>query len=319
MPPPNFDLVGCSWRSITPASKWSAVAAGAAGTSGAGPPSGTSALITTVHTRHRLTVVSFLAPHAGQRHFDPMVSRVGCQTTGLEPLTADLGLPSLSRVSLGCDDRTVDETDRPPGQAPAPHESTPRRRRWPLVVGAAAVVGVGSVAALAWIVTRANQPPPASVNDALRKFRSTSTTGAPGAASVVGPTAGVYLSTGSGTSKLSLQASATHLGPAMPTTVTRAGNRCWWVRVAYTSAHWQSWHYCVDANRLLDLGGDVHQRFDFTVFHYDSDVTSVCHPVDVVLRLDDVSGDRWTQSCGSGTGSGASHQAGAATYLGVTP
>ncbi len=190
------------------------------------------------------------------------------------------------------------------------------RRRWLVVV---TVVGAGVLVALAtgvWLVTRSHQPPPASVNGALRTYRATTTVGSSGR--LQGPEPGVYPATGSGTEKLSIQTSATHLGPTMPVTVTRDGSRCWWFRIDYTSAHWQSWHYCLDGSQLQDLGGDVHQRFDLGVVHYDSDVTSVCRPVDVVVRLQARAGDTWHQGCGSGQGTGASHQAGTATYLGIT-
>ena len=180
-------------------------------------------------------------------------------------------------------------------------------------------MGTGVVVVLAvgvWLVTRSHQPPPASISGALRTYRGSTTTVGP-SGRVVGPASGVYAATGSGTAKLSIQASATHLGPTMPVTVTRDGLRCWQFRIDYTSAHWQSWRYCLAGSQLQDLGGDVHQRFDLGVIHYDSDVTSVCRPVDVVVHLDAQRGDTWHQSCGSGQGSGASHQAGTATSLGM--
>jgi hypothetical protein len=197
----------------------------------------------------------------------------------------------------------------------SPVAGAARPRRWPIVVAVAAVAVIVLVAAVAFVATRGGQPRPSSVGEALRRFRATSTTGA--ASSSRGPPAGVYPSAGSGTEKLSLQADATHMGPVMPVTVTRDGARCWWFRIDYTSAHWQSWHYCLEGDRLLDLGGDVHQRFEFTVFHYDSDVTSVCDPVDEVLHIGARKGDTWPQSCSSGQGSSAAHQAGMATYLGI--
>jgi len=107
------------------------------------------------------------------------------------------------------------------------------------------------------------------------------------------------------------------MGPTMPATVTRDGPGCWTFRIAYTSAHWQSWRYCRRDRRLLDLGGHVSQRFDFTVFHYDSQVTSICDPVDVVLIVGAEPGTTWSQSCTSGKGSGAAHQAGRATFVGT--
>ncbi len=204
------------------------------------------------------------------------------------------------------------DTEMPP---PTRAGTRSPHRRWPVVVAA---VGAGAVVVLAvgvWLVTRTHQAPPASVSGALRTYRATTTAGPSG--QVSGPAPGVYTASGSGTAKLSIQASATHLGPTMPVTVTRDGSRCWWFRIEYTSAHWQSWHYCLEGSQLQDLGGDVHQRFDLGVVHYDSDVTSVCRPVDVVVRGDAQAGDTWHQTCDAGQGSGASHQAGTATSLGL--
>ena len=183
-------------------------------------------------------------------------------------------------------------------------------------MGGVGALVVAVAAGGAWAVTRGHQPPAASVDQAVRNYRATSTTR--GSSRVGdGPAPGVYTATGTGSEKLSIQANATTMGPTMPVTVTGDGSRCWQFRIAYTTDHWQSWRYCLQGNRLLDLGGAVHQRFDFTVFHYDSDVQSVCDPADEVLHLGAEPGDRWAQSCSSGSGSSASHQAGTATYLGV--
>jgi len=192
-----------------------------------------------------------------------------------------------------------------------------RHHRGMVVAGAVAAGVVVVLAVAVWLVTRTHQPPPASVSGALRTYRGTATTNR-SSTPAVGPAPGVYTATGSGTEKLSIQASATHLGPTMPVTVTRDGSGCWVFRIDYTSAHWQSWRYCLTATQLQDLGGVVHQRFDLGVVHYDSDITSQCRPVDVVVRLGARRGDTWPQSCTSGQGTGASHQAGTATSLGMT-
>jgi hypothetical protein len=153
------------------------------------------------------------------------------------------------------------------------------------------------------------------VQDAVDRYRA-GATDATGGVAAVGPAAGVYRASGSGTEHLSLQATVRQMGPSMPVTVTRDGDECWWFRIEYHDDHWQSWHSCFQDGRLLDLGGDVHQRFDFGAFGYDSDTTSVCDPPSVVLPATLTVGDSWTQACTVGEGDGASDQEGPATYLG---
>ena len=182
------------------------------------------------------------------------------------------------------------------------------------MAAAVAVLLLGLVV-VAVVAVRGRQPGRASVDQAVDRYRA-ATTIEPGGQTVEGPRPGVYAFTGSGSEQLSIQASATPLGPALPVTVTREGDACWLVRVDYHASHWQSWHYCFEDGRLLDKGGDTVQSFDFTVFTYDSDVTSVCDPPVEVLSVDAQPGDSWTQGCTSGTGGDASRQEGPATMVG---
>ncbi|MGZ4715181.1 MAG: hypothetical protein ACXWCB_00620 [Acidimicrobiales bacterium] len=188
------------------------------------------------------------------------------------------------------------------------------RRRWLI---AAAVLAVVLVAAgwLVWAAVHGGQVHQVEVQDAVDRYRA-GNTGATGDASQMGPAPGVYQFSGSGTEKLSLQTTQRQMGPSMPVTLTRDGDECWWFRIEYHDDHWQSWHYCFQEGQLLDLGGQVHQRFDFGAFNFDSDSTSVCEPPSVVLPARLVTDDTWTQACTVGEGDGASPQEGPATYLG---
>lgn len=188
------------------------------------------------------------------------------------------------------------------------------RRRW--LIAAAVVVGLGvAVGAGAWFTFRGTPAHEADVNDVVERYRS-GTTEPTATGEATGPVAGVYQFSGSGHEKLSLQAGGRDMGPSMPVTITRDGDRCWWFRIDFHSVHWQSWHYCTDDGRLLDLGGEVSQQFSFGAVGYDSKSVTVCDPPAQDLIEGMAPGDSWDQACSSGEGKDISYQQGPATYLG---
>lgn len=187
------------------------------------------------------------------------------------------------------------------------------RRRW-IIAGVVAGLVLVAGATLLWVATHAGSVHQVEVQDAVDRYRAGSSD-ATGGASPVGPAPGVYRATGTGTEKLSLQATVRQMGPSMPVTVTRDGDECWRFRIEYHDDHWQDWHSCFRDGQLLDLGGQVHQRFDFGAFSYDSDTTTVCDPPSVVLPATVEPGDSWTQACSMGDGDGT-HQEGPATFVG---
>lgn len=214
-----------------------------------------------------------------------------------------------------------------PAQKPEPEQqrdasqpSTPRHRHRRRVILAAVGALVLLLGALAWAAWRGGQVHQVEVQDAVDRYREG--TGTTDGSALPGPAAGVYSSSGSGSEKLSLQSTVRPMGPSMPVTVTRDGDTCWWFRIEFHDAHWQSWHSCLEEGRLFDLGGHVHQHFDFGAFGYDSDTDTVCDPPAKLLPALDtlaavVPGDSWTQSCTIGEGSGASRQEGPASFLGT--
>ncbi len=201
------------------------------------------------------------------------------------------------------------------GEVENDHQPQPtrHRRRWLIAAVVAAVVLV-ALGSLVWIAVHAGKVHQVEVQDAVDRYRAGATDATDGA-SQVGPSPGVYRFSGSGTEKLSLQATVRQMGPTMPVTVTRDGDECWRFRIEYHDDHWQDWHYCFQGGQLLDLGGQVHQRFDFGAFSYDSDNTTVCDPPSVVLPATVAPDDSWTQACSMGEGD-ATHQEGPATYVG---
>jgi hypothetical protein len=167
-------------------------------------------------------------------------------------------------------------------------------KRW-LVIGLAVVVVV-ALGALALAVLRGRPPEEVSVDEAVEQYRTTAppTTAA---ARADRPTPGVYTATGSGREKLSFQTSEQPIGPTLPVTVTLEGSDCFLLRVDFNANHWQSWTYCDRDGELVDLGGQVFQRFDLVVVTPESLSTSVCDPPAVVVRPGMVEGDTWDQSC----------------------
>jgi hypothetical protein len=212
------------------------------------------------------------------------------------------------------------DTHGPPEQEHDDPRAQTRRRRRRVILAAVGVLVLLVVGGLAWTVWHGGKVHEVEVQDAVDRYREG--TGTTDGSVQPGPVPGVYSATGSGTEKLSLQSTVRPMGPSMPVTVTRDGDDCWSFRIEFHDAHWQSWHSCFEAGRLIDLGGHVHQHFDFGAFGYDSDTDTVCDPPAKLLPALDtlaavVPGDSWTQACTIGEGSGASHQEGPATFLGT--
>jgi hypothetical protein len=145
------------------------------------------------------------------------------------------------------------------------------------------VVLVPLLAGTVWFVSRwsSRGPKEASVDDAVDRFRSSSSLAPP--SGVLQPRAGVYTFTGEGDERLSFLSTGQSQGPEMPGTI-RAGKRgCWTFEIEYNSFHRQSWDWCVRDGRLVERGGTTHQQFDFVAFQVDETSDITCRPPFVVV------------------------------------
>ncbi|MGZ4675709.1 MAG: hypothetical protein ACXVJX_09200 [Acidimicrobiia bacterium] len=192
----------------------------------------------------------------------------------------------------------------------------PRRRRRRVIVGVILLVVVAGIAVFVILWNR-DTSRPVKVSEATKKYRATSTT--TGATTALQPRAGVYEYTGSGTDHISTPAKSQDEGPEIPGTVTLTGNGCWTFRADYNTSHWQTWNYCSRDGRLLELGGQTYQHWDFVAFQVDTTTTFTCDPPSVAIKAAMKKGDSWKQSC-SGTSTsieGKAVSSGTYTYLGA--
>lgn len=170
-----------------------------------------------------------------------------------------------------------------------------RRRRFR--IGLLVVLAVALVAG-AWFF-RAWQdrgPDPASVDDALERFRASSST-IEDTAAAARPAPGVYEYEGRGEERLSFLATGQDQGPVMPATVTLEPDGCWSLALEFNSFHTQRWDWCLDREGVVEIGGTVEQSFDFAAFKVDEHSVSTCDPPGRMISADARPGDRWPRRC----------------------
>ncbi|MBK9178390.1 MAG: hypothetical protein IPM45_02250 [Acidimicrobiales bacterium] len=188
----------------------------------------------------------------------------------------------------------------------------PRRWRWVVlaVLGAALLAG----AVLVLLVVRGRDARRVSVDEAVDRYRASTTIGGP---ALGRPAQGVYTLTGSGSEKLSFQTTGQTIGPTLTATVTWRGDSCWDLRIDYNANHWQTWRYCIEGDHVVDEGGAVFQRIDLVVAHPESLSISACEPPVPSLRRGATAGTTWDDTCTVVTdGRGRSELIGTVTFLG---
>lgn len=177
------------------------------------------------------------------------------------------------------------------------HAGPHRRRRVLLVVaGIVVLVAVGSVI----VVWRAENPGPASMQDALDRFREADEP-AVGEA-VERPPEGVYLYAGAGREHISFPPLTQRDGASMPGTVTHRARGCWTFRLDYNANHWQDWRYCNRAGVVVEAGGRTGQEWDLGPTSVSNLSTFDCEPPNPVLPAPEEAGDEVEQAC-TGTNS----------------
>ncbi len=187
-----------------------------------------------------------------------------------------------------------------------------RRRRWPWILGAVALV-VGAGVIVTWLASsRAKQV-------TLRQAESrlgASGLGTPGTAR---PAPGVYEYTGSGTERLSLPPLSQNEGPLIPGTVTLQGPSCWVFHIDYSTHHWQTWEYCLHGSDLREAGGQSWQLWSIGPFNATNLSSFHCTPGSMALPADARPGEHWESRC-TGTNTsvkGTTESAGPYRFIGL--
>lgn len=189
------------------------------------------------------------------------------------------------------------------------------RRHWVLVgIGVLAVLVGGFVITT---VLSVDTPGPASVDDALDRFREDG--GDDGPALPGGrPPEGVYLYEGEGQAALSFPPLTQQDGAEMPATVTHQPRGCWTTRVEFNAEHWQEWTYCRVGDTMVETRGRTGQAWDLGVSSAGNVSTFLCRPPNPVLAPEAGPGDEVDQTC-SGRNSavdGRTTSSGTSTFVG---
>jgi hypothetical protein len=137
-------------------------------------------------------------------------------------------------------------------------------------------------------------PGRASVEDAIDRFRTSSTVSAPTSSH---PPAGVYVYAGEGREHLSFLGTEQRQGPKEPGTVVVGADGCWTFTIEYNSYHRQSWDRCSVGDRLVERGGTTHQKFDFAAFTMSETSTVSCNPPMTLIDRKTEPGTSWPMRC----------------------
>lgn len=189
------------------------------------------------------------------------------------------------------------------------------RRHWVLLGIAVLLVVVAG--AVVTTVLSVDTPGPASVDDALDRFREDG--GDDGPALPGGrPPEGVYRYEGVGRSALSFPPLTQQDGEEMPATVTHQPRGCWTTRVEFNAEHWQEWTSCRVGDTMVETRGRSGQAWDLGVSRAGNVSTFLCRPPNPLLEPDAEPGDQVEQSC-SGSNSavdGRTTSTGTSTFVG---
>jgi hypothetical protein len=165
-----------------------------------------------------------------------------------------------------------------------------RSRR--VAVVAIAVVLLTGVAGWQWWE---RGPSEVSVEDALDRFRSSSSQ--PATPSALLPAVGVYRYLGLGSEALSFLDTHQAQGPTIPVTVASGTGDCRWITVEYNSFHRMISRWCVEGRRVVERESETIQRFDFLAFSHSEHMTFTCVRPPVVYDPDARPGTSWPLHC----------------------
>lgn len=193
-----------------------------------------------------------------------------------------------------------------------------RGRRWPWIVGAAALVLVLAAGGVITLYVVRDRPGEQSVDDMLDEFRDGGDDGDGGSAEDR-PPAGVYEAEGEGEATLSLLGLAQQDGPSIPITVTHDEPGCWSVLIDLNDAHRQTNRYCrTDDGRVVEGHSETDQEWDLGAVTQENHTEFTCEPDTLRLDPDAEPGQTWPHRCtGENTGvSGTTTSEGTYTYVG---
>lgn len=201
------------------------------------------------------------------------------------------------------------------------HPHPTHRRRWLLLALAAVGVVVLVAAGLpSLLYLRRSHPGARSVGSAVERYRASTSTVPGHAGDLVGPAAGVYEATGSGTERISFPPNSQTDGAVMPITVTPLPGDCWRWHLDYNTAHWHEYDFCVDKGSLLLVAQRNFQRWDFGAMKVTNLGSYTCSPPAPVATTGARAGTTYEHRC-TGRNSavpGVSHVDGPVRIVGTT-
>lgn len=173
---------------------------------------------------------------------------------------------------------------------------TARRRRWPWLIGALAVVAALAATGL-WLTLRDNARPVATDEARERLPGDTAGTEPGDSTRLPRPARGVYEYEGSGEESLSTPPLSQSQGPTMPGTVEHLDDGCWSFRIDLSTNHWQEWTFCPEGDDLVEAGGRTWQRWMIGATALTNLSSFECDPGAVVLPGRTTPGQEWTARC----------------------
>lgn len=166
--------------------------------------------------------------------------------------------------------------------------------------GAVLAIAVAAVVVVAFV--RRPSPTPASMSDALRRYRSSTV---PERTVALDP--GVLTATGSGSNELEKPLTRQQDGASMPITVESLSNDCSRWRIDYNSSHFQSLDLCASGDGVDVVAQSSGQAWDFGVVTVSNVGVFRCDPP-VKIRADETSAAPAVRTC-TGTNSAVAGEA----------
>jgi hypothetical protein len=112
------------------------------------------------------------------------------------------------------------------------------------------------------------------------------------------PVQGVYELKGQGSERISFPPNSQSDGAVMPASVTYSAHGCWLWHLDYNTAHWDEYDFCPRHNRLLQIGYQNFQSWDFGTLKVTNLASFTCPSDPIVLAENPLAGQvlRWTCS-----------------------
>jgi hypothetical protein len=200
------------------------------------------------------------------------------------------------------------------GSAGSSGRSHPHRRRHLLIaLGVAGAIVFALVALLGWW-WGARGPSRPSLEGAVDRFRSSSTSRA-----VRGPRPGLYVYASTGEEKLSFLSTHQSQDGNLPGTVVARSDGCFDFTIEYNSFHRQGWTRCETDGQWVERQNTTEQKFDFGPFSQQEHARITCSPPTVFPRNASPGSSTKVRCTGfSETTNATQRQRGRLTFVGPT-